>query len=188
MLDTTLAALSAVPRSKNGKQYLPIPSATSSVYLPTADDVNASLGVACLPCEGQIPLGPSYFARIARIEVDPDLGGLVKSLVDQGRAKFKVNLLSVKDVVSKMYLNFTSTFFELKTKSETSFKETYQTSFRVVLSESNPFTFVLQVHKGLSLPFAVQQPMERDLLALTARAFWATNMLSSANGLAPEEE
>ena len=94
----------------------------------------------------------------------------------------------VKDVVSKMYLNFTSTFFELKTKSETSFKETYQTSFRVVLSESNPFTFVLQVHKGLSLPFAVQQPMERDLLALTARAFWATNMLSSANGLAPEEE
>ncbi|QDZ23299.1 hypothetical protein HOP50_10g58370 [Chloropicon primus] len=160
-------------RSKNGKPYVPIEGAVTSVYMPTADDVNASIGVSCMPCERTVPLGPSYFAFTQQIEVDPEMGGLVKSLVGQDKAKFSVNLLSAENVVAKMYLIFTSSSFELRTKSKTSFKEEYQTSFRVILSSQNPYTFVLQVHQGLSLPFAVQHIMERDLLALVARSYWA---------------
>ncbi len=58
----------------------------------------------------------------------------------------------------------------------------YQTSFRVILSHQNPHTFVLQVHQGLSLPFAVQHIMERDLLALTARSFWALALKNTLSG------
>lgn len=170
-------------RSKNGKPFAPIEGATTSVYMPTADDVNARLGVSCLPCDPvdlRTPLGPSHFAMTQDIiEVDPELGGLVKSFVGQDKAKFSVNLLSVENVVAKMYLIFTSTCFELRTKAKTSFKEEYQTSFRVILSAQNPYTFVLQVHQGLSLPFAVQHIMERDLLALTARSFWALALKNS---------
>lgn len=142
--------------------------------MPTADDINASIGVSCMPCDSNsVPLGPSHFAFTQQIEVDPEMGGLVKALVSQDKAKFSVNLLSAENVVAKMYLIFTSSSFELRTKSKTSFKEEYQTSFRVILSSQNPYTFVLQVHQGLSLPFAVQHIMERDLLALVARSYWA---------------
>ena len=161
-------------RSKNGKPYVPIEGAITSVYMPTADDINASIGVSCMPCDSNsVPLGPSHFAFTQQIEVDPEMGGLVKALVSQDKAKFSVNLLSAENVVAKMYLIFTSSSFELRTKSKTSFKEEYQTSFRVILSSQNPYTFVLQVHQGLSLPFAVQHIMERDLLALVARSYWA---------------
>mmetsp|Transcript_7479 Transcript_7479/g.18400 ORF Transcript_7479/g.18400 Transcript_7479/m.18400 type:complete len:278 (+) Transcript_7479:1-834(+) len=168
-------------RSKNGKPFAPIAGAVTSVYMPTADDVNAVLGVSCLPCDGSVPLGPSYFAATQQIEVDPEMGALVKAFVGQDKAKFSVNLLSADNVVAKMYLIFTSSSFELRTKSKTSFKEDYQTSFRVILSHQNPHTFVLQVHQGLSLPFAVQHIMERDLLALTARSFWALALKNTLN-------
>jgi len=142
--------------------------------MPTADDINAKVGVSCMPCKGKVPLGPSYFGFTQQIEVDPELGALVKSLVNQDKAKFSVSLLTAeKGVAAKMYLVFTSTFFELRTKTKTSFKEAYQTSFRVILSTRNPYTFVLQVHQGLSLPFGVDHLMERDLVALVARSFWA---------------
>lgn len=48
-------------RGRAGEPFERIPGATALTYMPTADDVNFQVGVACLPCTGQQPLGVSHF-------------------------------------------------------------------------------------------------------------------------------
>ncbi|KAK3261378.1 hypothetical protein CYMTET_29711, partial [Cymbomonas tetramitiformis] len=163
-------------RAKPGEPFEKIAGANELVYNPNADDIKCQLGVACMPCRGNRPLGVSYFRVTRPVEVDPKLGQLVHELITNTYAEFRVKLLKT-DVTDFSYytLLLGLDFIKLKEKSRTRLKDTYRKEFKIILSKTQPNTFVMSLHEGTNLPMAVEHTYERDLVALVARGFWAMN-------------
>ena len=57
------------------------------------------LGVACLPCAGSQPLGQSHFCVTSPVLIDPEMGKIVKGLVANSYAEFRVRLLTDREEV-----------------------------------------------------------------------------------------
>ena len=164
-------------RSKNGGPFLRVPGATGMAYAPTADDIHARLGVACLPCRGTSPLGPSLFAAAPEVTMDPELGNLVKRIIGKGVAEFAVEILERDGGSAPMALLFDHGSVSVKdAKKVLRLKQPYHRQFKIILSQRVPTNFVLQVDQTASIPFAAPQPQERDLIALVGRGLWALDI------------
>jgi hypothetical protein len=119
-------------RGRAGEPFERIPGATALTYMPTADDVNFQVGVACLPCSGQQPLGVSHFQVNPPVQLDPDLAAIYKGLVANGYAEFRVRLLKeTQHEVMFFTLILRLEGLSLKDGLRTRLEDVYRPTFKV---------------------------------------------------------
>ena len=161
-------------RARPGAPFCRIDGAVSVSYLPTADDVGCRLAVSCAMLIEGGGLGPSTFGVAnSPVKLDPDLAAIVQTAIDKGFAEFRVWAVLAGTKPLEMALQFHRESSELWYDGAVKLTGTYEGSFLVILATGQPRALVLQMRAGVSVPLSVKHAVERDVIALTARAFFA---------------